>query len=196
MFVSKIKSRPQYEGLRPVAARRHLIAAEGDGAQAVRALFAAAPPGFAERAEIFYAPRDGESSGLGAPGARTFRTFASIYDLLLALDNVLAHAFMGTRLYVAGREGFIGRALQLAIDHGVDHRSVLTEHSGTLARRVQCVHCKGFTDDVTTSIFECGHCGVLLFVRDHYSRRLAAFQGVAVNAEDPGSRPAGEEIYR
>jgi predicted RNA-binding Zn-ribbon protein involved in translation (DUF1610 family) len=108
---------------------------------------------------------------------------------------VLATATMSTRLYAAGTEGFVGRVVTLAIGHHIDHKSVLTEHSGSRARRVQCVHCKHVTEDVTTSIFECGGCGVLLFVRDHYSRRLAAFQGVCVNAEDPTERPVPEETY-
>ena len=49
---------------------------------------------------------------------------------------------------------------------------------------MQCVHCKGITEDVTTQPATCSHCGLLLLVRDHYSRRLAAFQGVCINAED------------
>src|SRR4051812_46296052 len=87
MFVSKIKSRPQYQGLKPIpSARRHLIAAEGDGAQALQRLFAEAPPGFAERAEILYASRDGASGGLASLGARSCVTFPSVDDLLQALD--------------------------------------------------------------------------------------------------------------
>jgi DNA-directed RNA polymerase subunit RPC12/RpoP len=54
---------------------------------------------------------------------------------------------------------------------------------------VQCVHCKGITENVTTQPVTCAHCGLLLFVRDHYSRRLAAFQGVCINAEDPSEVP-------
>ena len=56
---------------------------------------------------------------------------------------------MGTRLYAAGIEGFIGSVAAAALAVGVDHNSVFTEHRGSLARRVQCVHCKGFTEDVT-----------------------------------------------
>jgi dimethylamine monooxygenase subunit C len=35
-----------------------------------------------------------------------------------------------------------------------------------------------------------------LFVRDHYSRRLGAFQGVCVDAEVPGDVPAVEDLYK
>ena len=91
---------------------------------------------------------------------------------------------MGLRVYLAGTEGLIGQAMQAALEAGIDHTSIQTEHRGSLARRMQCVHCKGITEDVTTQPATCSHCGLLLLVRDHYSRRLAAFQGVCINAED------------
>ena len=91
---------------------------------------------------------------------------------------------MGLRLYLSGTEGLIGQAMQAALEAGIDHSSIQTEHRGSLARRVQCVHCKGITEDVTTQPARCSHCGLLLLVRDHYSRRIAAFQGVCINAED------------
>jgi hypothetical protein len=35
-----------------------------------------------------------------------------------------------------------------------------------------------------------------LFVRDHYSRRLAAFQGVNIDAEDKGQIPPAVERFK
>ena len=102
---------------------------------------------------------------------------------------------MGTRLYVAGTEGFIGQAIQVAADLGIDPDSVVTEHRGSFARRVQCVHCKGITDNVTSSPCRCSHCGLALLVRDHYSRRIGAFQGVNIDAEAPGTAPPAEELF-
>ncbi len=55
--------------------------------------------------------------------------------------------------------------------------------------------CKGFTENVTTSPVRCSHCGLNFCVRDHYSRRLGAFQGVCIDAEVPGEAPAPEEIF-
>jgi predicted RNA-binding Zn-ribbon protein involved in translation (DUF1610 family) len=200
MFTSAIKSRPQYTGLAPAPhARRHIVAAQGEGAEAVLALFGIAPADFAGKAHLLYAATGGsadrQTGALDGLGADRCDCFTSDDDLLVALGGALAAATMGTRLYAAGTEGFVGRVIQLGVDRGIDHRSVITEHKGSLARRVQCVHCKGFTENVTASIFECRHCGNLLFVRDHYSRRLAAFQGVCVNAEDRASRPQAEEVY-
>ena len=196
--MSTIKSRPVYPGLRAMpTARRNLVAVEGEGLEAVARMLVEAPPEFPGRTHVLYPSggRTADPEKVRALGVDQLEALSAVEPLLAALGGLLAGATMGTRLYAAGGEGFVGRVVRLGIDHGIDHKSVLTEHSGSLARRVQCVHCKHFTEHVTVSILECGGCGTLLFVRDHYSRRLAAFQGVCVNAEDPTQRPAPEEAY-
>ena len=55
---------------------------------------------------------------------------------------------------------------------------------------------KGITENVATDPFPCSHCGLHLYVRDHYSRRIAAFQGVNIDAEDPGLVPAAVERFK
>jgi dimethylamine monooxygenase subunit C len=124
-----------------------------------------------------------------------FWTAPTIPVLLNRLHQNLVNAKMGTRFYIAGTEGFIGQAMKVGLDLGIDFASMRTEHQGSLARRVQCVHCKGITDDVKTSPYTCTHCGLALLVRDHYSRRLAAFQGVCIDAEEPGTAPAPEVMF-
>jgi dimethylamine monooxygenase subunit C len=108
---------------------------------------------------------------------------------------MLQNAKMGLRLYASGTEGFIGQVMQVAIECGIDFNSVRTEHRGSEARRVQCVHCKGITDNVKTQPVICTHCGLSLLVRDHYSRRIAAFQGVCIDAEEPGTAPKPELAF-
>jgi dimethylamine monooxygenase subunit C len=199
MLVQGIKSRPIYTGLTiDVHARRHLFAIEGEGAQAVREQ-AAASADFLPRSEILYtagsSSQQDHAATLAALGPDIFWQAPSIPVLLNRLGVNLVNAHMGTRLYIAGTEGFIGQAMKVALEHDIDFGSIRTEHLGSLARRVQCVHCKGITDDVTTSPFTCSHCGLNLLVRDHYSRRLAAFQGVCIDAEEPGSAPPPEELF-
>ncbi|EJB01516.1 putative RNA-binding Zn-ribbon protein involved in translation (DUF1610 family) [Rhizobium sp. BK619] len=200
MLVAGIKSRPVYTGLiiQPNA-RRHIFALEGEGAKALLDQRAALDETALSRSEILYVARGSQGSGLDEAlrhlGADMFFTAPTIATLLFRLKGSLATAHMGTRLYIAGTEGFIGQAMLMALDYGMDHASVITEHRGSLARRVQCVHCKGTTDDVTASPFTCSHCGLTLLVRDHYSRRLAAFQGVNIDAEEPGSAPDPEELF-
>jgi predicted RNA-binding Zn-ribbon protein involved in translation (DUF1610 family) len=200
MPLSDIKSRPIYAGLKvDEYARRHLVAAEGEGARAVIEAFSATPQAL-DRTTILYCA--GGSAGqdhntaLADLAPDVIHVAPSIETLLVRLEGMLTTATMGTRLYATGTEGFIGQVVAVAVDFGVDHHSIFTEHRGSLARRVQCVHCKGMTDNVTATPFTCSHCGLNLFVRDHYSRRLGAFQGVCVDAEEPGVIPPVEELYK
>jgi predicted RNA-binding Zn-ribbon protein involved in translation (DUF1610 family) len=193
-----IKSRPVYAGLRVSAhARHHLFALEGDGALALNDQIAAVGPEFLARAEILYVAPPGakHERSLGELPVLAFAQLQTVGELLGRLESRLAIATMGTRLYVSGTEGFIGQAMQVAMRSGIDAGSVFTEHRGSLARRVQCVHCKAITEHVTHSPFICSHCGLWLFVRDHYSRRIGAFQGVNIDAELPGSVPPPQELF-
>ena len=176
-----IKSRPVYGTLTPQPGKDHLFIADVEGAEAILDLAKAAPEGFFGAAEIVFIPRASGDRYLAAL-PRVKQTFAT--------------AHMGLRLYLSGTEGLIGQAMQAALEAGIDHSSIQTDHRGSLARRVQCVHCKGVTEDVTTQPVACAHCGLLLLVRDHYSRRLAAFQGVCINAEDQSEKVPVEEVFR
>ena len=200
MLVEGIKSRPVYKGfvLQPHA-RRHLFVLEGEGVNALLDQTDRLDETVLARSEILYVARGSQGKGhdeaLQRLGADMFFTAPTIPTLLFRLKVSLSTAHMGTRLYIAGTEGFIGQAMMVALELGMDHASILTEHRGSLARRVQCVHCKGITDDVTQTPFICSHCGLPLLVRDHYSRRLGAFQGVNIDAEEPGSAPEPEELF-
>lgn len=200
MLAATIKSRPIYEGLTlDGKAKRHLVAAEGEGALAVLDMLTGEDAALA-RATLLYAPGGSAGQEHGAKLAALrpdgFHPLPTQPTLLNRLEVILQTATMGTRIYVAGTEGFIGKVVALAQGYGVDPQSVRTEHRGSLARRVQCVHCKGMTENVTVTPFVCSHCGLNLFVRDHYSRRLGAFQGVCVDAEVPGELPPAEELFR
>jgi predicted RNA-binding Zn-ribbon protein involved in translation (DUF1610 family) len=200
MLVQGIKSRPTYSGVTvDKHAKRHIFALEGEGALALTEQAGALSPAILQASEVLYAA--GGSKGkdhdltLAGLGADSFWQAPTVPTLLFRLRGVLTNAKMGARLYIAGTEGFIGQAMQIALDLGMDFNSIPTEHRGSLARRVQCVHCKGVTDNVTASPYSCSHCGLPLLVRDHYSRRLAAFQGVNIDAEEPGTAPEPEELF-
>jgi dimethylamine monooxygenase subunit C len=202
MLLPSILSRPVYPGLRlDKFAKLNLILAEGEGAAAVVALVADTDgaPAFLARSIILYCaetPTDqGLLAALEALGAKALWTAPSLSTTLVRLRGVLQTATMGTRLYAAGAEPFIGSVVAEAAAFGVDPRSIICEHRGSARRRVQCVHCKGMIENVTHSPVACSHCGRNLFVRDHYSKRLGAFQGVCVDAEVPGDVPAAEELY-
>ncbi len=184
MLVQGIKSRPVYTGLDiDPHARRHLFALQGEGVAALHDQVKNHGPEFLKTADILCV------GPLPKVDAEDMWSAPTIPVLLNRLRINLINAKMGTRLYLSGTEGFIGQTMKVALDQGIDFNSIRTEHRGSLARRVQCVHCKGITDDVKTSPYKCSHCGLNLLVRDHYSRRLAAFQGVCIDAEEPGTAP-------
>ncbi|SFU05790.1 dimethylamine monooxygenase subunit DmmA family protein [Mesorhizobium sp. YR577] len=199
MTAKTILSRPVYGTLSPQQGKHHLFIADAEGAAAILDMTKTAPAGFFTNAHVMFVP--------GNTGAKyieplkqlhpaQFYEGPSIASALPRLRQTLATAHMGLRVYLSGTEGLIGQAMQVALEAGIDHTSIQTEQRGSLARRVQCVHCKGITENVTTQPATCSHCGLLLLVRDHYSRRIAAFQGVCINAEDPTENPPKEGIFR
>lgn len=200
MLVEGIKSRPQYPGLvADCHAIHHVFAADGAGAEAIIDLFGRHGSEIRGRTDIVFAETGGGAdytARLKALPVDVVHGMPTVSTAIQRLKGVLAGARMGTRIYAAGSETLIGLAVQLAQEFGMDPRTVMTEHRGTRARRVQCVHCKGFTENVTTNIVKCAHCGTNLLVRDHYSRRLAAFQGVCVDAEVPGELPEISEVFK
>lgn len=201
MLSPGIISRPVYKGLAAdVNAKHNLIAVEGEGGAAVLDMAVNAPADFFSRSAILFCATGSAGKGyevkLRALAPASYWDFPTIQTAMFRLHGALINAKMGTRLYAAGTEPFIGSVIKEAEQAGIDYRSVITEHRGSAKRRVQCVHCKGFTEDVTATPFVCAHCGLNLFVRDHYSRRLGAFQGVCVDAEVPGELPAKEELYK
>ncbi len=84
--------------------------------------------------------------------------------------------------------------MQVATSYGVNRDEVLREHAGSFVRRVWCAHCSHYSENVTRRIFQCPGCERNLIVRDHYSGRLAAFQGVKADGEVPGELPENEEL--
>lgn len=190
-FPPAIKSRPVYGVLEPRPGRAHLIVADGAGAGAVVDLLAQAPDMRAATHVLYTPGPDGVdlSIALQALAPKQFFRAPTLPTLLPRLQRLLADAHMGTQFYLAGTEGLIGVVERDIMATGFPYSAIQKEHRGSMARRVQCVHCKGVTENVRTDPYKCSHCGLHLFVRDHYSRRLAAFQGVNIDAEEPGRVP-------
>ncbi|WP_238368775.1 dimethylamine monooxygenase subunit DmmA [Mesobacterium pallidum] len=196
-FPPSIRSRPVYGTLAPRPGKAHLMIADAEGAEAILSL-AGQGPGLMAKTHVIYIPKGtGETyvDQLRALKSAQFYTGPTYAASVQRIRRVLSDAHMGLQVYLAGTEGLMGQAEAEAIAAGIPHSAIQTEHRGSVARRMQCVHCKGITEDVMTDPFTCAHCGLNLFVRDHYSRRLAAFQGVCVDAEDPGNVPEPRELY-
>ena len=203
MLVTGIKSKPIYAPLRAdTGGRYHVMLGLGVGREPLLRVIAELgqeQPGALARTRVLYVPADGDAASPGAsfPVAALsgVSQYASARELLAAFRPLLETSLMGTRLYVAGPESFIGTAMQLALEFNLNKDEIRAEECGTLARRVHCIHCREVTEDVKTNIVTCRGCGLNLLVRDHYSRRLGAYMGVMADAEAPGELPEIREVF-
>ena len=202
MLVTGIKSKPVYAPLQAdTAGRYHLMLGHGVGAAPLLSVLdelARTGPLAAGQACVLYVADIAAADNFG----ERFRTVISdvrLYDrvaeLLADFRIILASSFMGTRLYVAGPESFIGLAMKIALEFDLNKDEIRAEECGTRARRVYCIHCRATTENVRTNIVTCIDCGRHLIVRDHYSRRFAAYMGVMVDAEVPGELSPIEETF-
>lgn len=130
--------------------------------------------------------------GVPVPASDGVRPWRSTVELLAQLGHRLGREAAGLRVYAIGSEAFIWDAYNTAIAAGLHPSEVSLHRAGPLVRRVYCTHCRTFIEDVAVNIVPCPTCEAHLFVRDHFSRRLAAFMGVKVDAEVPGDIPAAE----
>jgi predicted RNA-binding Zn-ribbon protein involved in translation (DUF1610 family) len=192
-FPTSIISRPVYGTLEVRSGKHHLMIADAEGAEAILNV---ATPDLMANSHIIYIPRGTDyADKLRMLKPAQFYAGPTYAASASRIQRVLDGSHMGLQIYLAGTEGLMGQAQSLAMQSGFAHTAIQTEHRGSIARRMQCVHCKGITEDVEVDPFVCSHCGLNLFVRDHYSRRLAAYQAVCIDAEDPGNVPASNGIY-
>jgi hypothetical protein len=198
MLITGVKSRPQYAPLRfDPTGRFHLLIGQGEGGVALLRVLKDLPDSAQVRAIYTgesLTPVD-LSRELAALGLRALTLSPTQSAALETLETALADCGMGTRLYVAGAESFIGSVEQVAARFNLQSDEVQREHQGSAARRVFCIHCQTSNADVTTNIVRCRGCGRNLVVRDHYSRRLAAFMGVMADAESPGTLPEIRQVF-
>jgi dimethylamine monooxygenase subunit C len=212
MLITGIKSKPVYAPLQADARGRfHLMVGMGVGAAPLLRVIAemkSAAPQSLQRTRVLFVPDAGDAKpggGLGAaaPELDQFRAAAvgavQAFDaapaLLEQFRAVLSESLMGTRLYVSGPESFIGLVMKIALEFNLNKDEIRAEECGTLARRIYCIHCRAVTESVRTNIVQCIGCARWLLVRDHYSRRLAAYMGVMADAEAPGELPPLKEVF-
>ena len=199
MLITGIKSRPVYDELTPMASGlNHLAAAQGSGGKPLVRLLRAMTPEQLAATTVLYSTESFTGQNylidLQQFKVRGLAVFPTNADAVRGLDASLATAKMGTRLYLSGSEGFIGTSMQVATSYGMNRDEVQREHAGSFVRRVWCAHCGHYSENVTHRVFVCPGCELNLIVRDHYSGRLAAFQGVKADSEVPGEMPENEEL--
>ncbi len=202
MLITGIKSKPVYAPLAPdVGGRHHVLVGHGVGGEPLLRVIAALRDSGGGRASrrLLYATDQGVA-GVALDAVRTadvaeVRCFPATRALLADLRETFESALMGTRLYVAGPEAFMGLVMRLAAEFNLNRDEIRAEECGSRARRVHCIHCRVATEEVRTNIVQCTGCRRWLIVRDHYSRRLAAYMGVMADAEAPGELPEIREVF-
>jgi hypothetical protein len=195
-MTSPNKSRPVYAPLdADLRGTAHWLITSGatdeDRTRAVAALSRVAP------LEVWMVEANAARVGAGSlpTSAGAPRRFDDEQSLLAALEPAMRDACIGIRIYALGSEPFIWSVRQLAERYAIAPEAVHLAHSGSLYRRVYCIHCRTLNEHVTSNVVACEGCERHLFVRDHFSRRLAAFMGVQADAEVPGELPECEQIY-
>jgi dimethylamine monooxygenase subunit C len=202
MLITGIRSKPVYAPLQPdLQGRYHFMVGHGVGAAPLARLLGElkhSAPDALTRTRLWYvsdaSTPQAAADALRDSGVAEWRGFGEVDALLSDLNAAMQQALMGTRLYVAGPESFMGLVMRIAHQFNLAGDEVRAEECGTLARRVHCVHCRATIENVRTNIVQCS-CERWLIVRDHYSRRLAAYMGVMVDAEAPGERPEIKEVF-
>jgi len=212
MLITGIKSKPVYAPLQAdTRGRFHLMVGMGVGAAPLLRVLAEMKSAAAQslqQTRVLYVPeagdaKAGDASSGAAPALQQFRSaavgevrsFDGTPALLEQFRAMLQESLMGTRLYVAGPESFIGLVMKIALAFNLNKDEIRAEECGSLARRIYCIHCRATTEAVRTNIVQCVGCARWLLVRDHYSRRLAAYMGVMADAEAPGELPPLKEVF-
>ena len=202
MLITGIKSKPVYAPLAPdIGGRHHILVGHGVGGEPLLRVIVAlrdADSAKGSRRLLYVSDADAPPDALGnvkAADVADVRSFTTASALLEYLRAVFDASLMGTRLYVAGPEAFMGLVMRLAAEFNLNRDEIRAEECGSGARRVHCIHCRTATENVRTNITQCSGCARWLIVRDHYSRRFAAYMGVMVDAEAPGELPEIREVF-
>jgi hypothetical protein len=115
-------------------------------------------------------------------------------DLTAMLTALLAERPLSTTIYLLGCEAFIWDVHSVALQAGMVAEQIKMFAPVSSQRRLFCTHCHSITEGVTHSPAVCHGCQRNLLVRDHFSRRLSAYVGLQIDAEDPADLLLPQEL--
>ncbi|MEP4558521.1 dimethylamine monooxygenase subunit DmmA family protein [Cobetia amphilecti] len=115
-------------------------------------------------------------------------------EAVASLESVLSELGASGCLIIIGSEHFVWQVAQQGQQQGLMSDDMLMVPVSSLGRHVFCVHCQHVSEHVVHSPAACDGCGLVLEVRDHFSKRLGAYMGVRIDAEAPGEIPPQEEV--
>jgi hypothetical protein len=111
--------------------------------------------------------------------------YPSSAELQRAMLSILREATVGLRIYLLGNEDFIWPLHALARVAGLQPEEIQVIPSASCGHAIYCVHCSTTQHGALDSPHTCTECGVVLEVRQHFSRRLGAYLGVCADARQP-----------
>ncbi len=168
----EVKSRPVYPSVQKSSrAKYHLFVWQGDMPEAMA--------GIVEACE--------------AVGHRLIQT-AEPAAAVQQLQEVIPELPLSSCAYVAGDEAFIWTVAEVLSTAGMTPEQIRPFAPVDSSRHVFCCHCYHITRGVTHTPVACDGCQRLLAVTDHFSRKLAAYRGIQINAEDPADIPEPMEL--
>ncbi|WP_296736739.1 dimethylamine monooxygenase subunit DmmA family protein [Mesorhizobium sp.] len=187
-------SKPAYGQLAWGPAQRHIVVSDEAGLVAIERLLATACATGDESIRVYVLGREHRIGSPLRASTASLEVHAEGPGFSSALSACMDTAPAASRLYVAGSESFLSLVRRLASDRGLAADTMLAELAGSGARRAQCVHCKTVSDDIAYRAFDCARCHVTLIVRDHYSRRIGAYQAVVLHPSDPNIPALRQEL--
>ncbi len=198
---SGIRSKPQYSQLQhdPLS-RWNLLIGESDGLIGLINLVNNSPIMQAAATAVLYTGADVEKAYAQAYFTTDRCAKVSRFEdkdaLLSALPEILEKSFMGLRIYISGSEAFLWKIQKIASQHGMHKSEINMELNGSTARQVYCPHCETLNEGVITDISECNGCSLSIINIDHFSREMGAYLGFRVDAENPGTIPEKQGLYK
>lgn len=188
-------SKPAYGTLAWRPARQHVVVSDEAGLIAIERLLATPCPTGAGSMRIHVLGRGNRVGSLSKAPEAGFELHADEAGFSVTLSACMDALPAASRLYVAGSEAFLSLVRRLAQDRGLAEDVMLAELAGIGARRAQCVHCKTVYEGIAHRAFDCPLCAVTLVVRDHYSRRIGAYQAVVLHPSDPNISALRQEPF-
>jgi len=177
-------------------AQRHIVVSDESGLGAIERLLATACATADEPIRVYVLGREHRIGSLLRASSASIEVHAEEPGFSAAFSACIDTAPAASRLYVAGSESFLSLVRQLASDRGFAADTMLAELAGSSARRAQCAHCKTVYEDIAYRAFDCARCQVTLIVRDHYSRRIGAYQAVVLHPSDPNMPALRQELLQ
>lgn len=107
-------------------------------------------------------------------------------EALLRLQEILATAYVGLRLILAGPPADVHAAAAAAAAFGLVDEEICIRTDAAAPANIFCGHCHTRTATTGEPGLEvkCSGCSKTLAITDHFSRRKAAYLGFSAHAEE------------